>query len=477
MDQQIIDYIIKEKGKGFSNEQIKNILIKTGHNIEKIDEHLLFHENTNNNSNRGKIESEIEEPEIKNSKKIELKYVLVSIFIFVILIISIGYHFMKEYSTELLIEDGWKLYNNKNYENSILKFEKVIKKDPNNYIGYGGLGANYFRLESFEKAINNFEKSIELNLNNSNSYMGLGWSFYYLENYEKAIENFEKGYKLNSSDIKIIEGLGMSYFEMGEYEKAELEFLKIMKINPLNDITYATIGTIYIEKIRHNKTNNSKLDLENAKKNLDKALQINFENYLAHRILGIYYIQTHEFKKAELEFLKAIEINSEDSFSFIELGWEIYFKEKNNINKSIIYLKKAEELNPINERNNLRLGWLYYLNKDYNKAILYYNETLKNNSLDGNTYIIIGFCYLEINKIENAKMFINKGQHINGINHFLSSLGSAKISRSEKKIDNALKEYNTSLILINQIPETKAIQTWTNIIQMEYDELVNNNKI
>ena len=51
MDQQIIDYIKKEKDKGFSNEQIKNILIKAGHDIEKINEHISHHENIINNSN------------------------------------------------------------------------------------------------------------------------------------------------------------------------------------------------------------------------------------------------------------------------------------------------------------------------------------------------------------------------------------------------------------------------------------------
>ena len=54
MDQQIIDYIKKEKDKGFSNEQIKNILIKAGHDIEKINEHISHHENTVDNSNENK---------------------------------------------------------------------------------------------------------------------------------------------------------------------------------------------------------------------------------------------------------------------------------------------------------------------------------------------------------------------------------------------------------------------------------------
>ena len=58
---------------------------------------------------------------------------------------------------------GIALFNIKEYDKAIEKFNSAIKIRPDYYLPYKGLGKVYMELGQQEKAIENFEKAIELN--------------------------------------------------------------------------------------------------------------------------------------------------------------------------------------------------------------------------------------------------------------------------------------------------------------------------
>ncbi|MBT3409042.1 tetratricopeptide repeat protein, partial [Candidatus Woesearchaeota archaeon] len=397
----------------------ENIINNSNENINNDNKKSIL--NSNNNP--------FDQPIVIESKKFNLKYTLIAIFIIIILITSITYNFIKENSTKQLIDDGWKLYNNGNYENSKIKFEKVIKKEPDNYKGYGGLGGSYFRLGNFEKAIENFEKVIELNPNNSNASRGLGYSYFFLEDYENAIESFEKGFELNPDDEKILEGLGKSYYEMKDYEKAIEIFEQSSTLNSTIKNNYVTLLNLYI------KQNNFQKSFEI----INKISEDFGENYETLNYLGYYYLSRfsennlkfsknmsliknnqnywNDTKLAKKYFEKSILLNPNYANSYTGLGICYYRTGEFNLSKN--NLKKAITIDIENELAYYYLSILYnrlYENKieGYNKAkeILLQRINQKTKLNHCFIFIELGIVELNLGNIQESKKNLKKALEI-----------------------------------------------------------------
>ncbi len=251
MDEKLLEYIRKERSKGFSDEQIKDTLIKAGHEVTHVEEHIKHSKN-----------------ESGPSVKPDHRYAIVAVIIIVILMVSIGLYFMRnnflqgkegslqEYENPAgqggalqedinsggqgsslqanhsnlvdLNKEGWDLYNQKNYAEAIDVFNKAIEQDPNNAAARIGLGWSQYDygllqdngLELFEQSIINFQKSIELNDSYVTSLRGLGNDYREIGDYNKSFEYLIKAHEKDPNDTLAYEYLGRTYVAMEEHEKA-----------------------------------------------------------------------------------------------------------------------------------------------------------------------------------------------------------------------------------------------------------------
>ncbi|CUH93366.1 J domain-containing protein [Herbinix luporum] len=188
--------------------------------------------------------------------------------------------------------------------------------------------------------------------------------------YKSAIDLFNSLLEKNPENLRIYYELGFCYYENNNREKALEVFHKILEINP----EYANVND-KIADIYHTMLNETK-KLEYYKKALpyaDKQVEIaGSDNYYVNR--GLLHMDAYEFDKALSDFYRALEINPDDWIAYNNAGCTHMFMR--NMDKAIEILKEAVAKTSI-EDNRLPYGNLakcYYIIKEYDKALKYYEE-------------------------------------------------------------------------------------------------------
>jgi len=206
MDRALVDYIVKEKKRGFSSEQIKNALVKAGHDVQIVEENLNH--------------------VFKEAAQMDKKKVLIVSLVVFVLVISVGFYYYSKTTTPEdrsldYINLGWSLYEQEKFEEAIGQFNNAIELDPDNNflyrdIGpYTGLGYAYFDLKEYDNAIINLEKAIELNPNNANAHLKLGDTYYWLGIFDISLDYFKKSIELDPDNFGGYCGVGWIFLREG----------------------------------------------------------------------------------------------------------------------------------------------------------------------------------------------------------------------------------------------------------------------
>ncbi|MEW6041706.1 MAG: tetratricopeptide repeat protein, partial [Elusimicrobiota bacterium] len=107
-----------------------------------------------------------------------------------------------------------------------------------------------------------------------------------------------------------------------------------------------------------------------AEKNFLKAIELKPDMVDSHFYLGVIYEQTEKFEKAIPYFKKTIELESKNSNALNYLGYS--FADRGiNLDEAETLIKKALEIEPDNGAYMDSLGWTYFKKKDYINARLY----------------------------------------------------------------------------------------------------------
>ncbi|MBP6126670.1 tetratricopeptide repeat protein [Flavobacterium sp.] len=278
--------------------------------------------------------------------------------------------------------------------------KEVVPKDSISFMNiYSSLGWNYIAQVNFESAIECFKKCIVINsklfgeksINTANSYNNLGVAFQHYQNSENALENYLKAteiYKLNNFENPTsIANVGSIFFDKEEYELALSYFEMANHIQPNNSLTIRKMGLVYF----------AKNEIENALKFFNESEKILLE------------IQ-NDSAKLELAYLYS--------------NYALIFEELEDFNKCIEYCNKCIDIystifDDFHEYVNstvYNLGRYYYLNDDFENAIINYQKLLfiqlKNlgteNDEVATSNFNIGNCYMALFDYEEALKFYKK---------------------------------------------------------------------
>ena len=110
-------------------------------------------------------------------------------------------------STNKLLDEGIKLFQEGNYDASIQKYNEALKVEPNNSIAYNLLGMAYrFKFnqtgtqEYKTKEIEYFKEAIDLDPKYWVGYKNLAATLYYLDRKKEAVPYLEKALELQPND-------------------------------------------------------------------------------------------------------------------------------------------------------------------------------------------------------------------------------------------------------------------------------------
>ena len=152
--------------------------------------------------------------------------------------------------------------------------------------------------------------------------------------------------KLNAQDPEALNKRGNKFFDKGNYKQALQCYKKAIEILPTEAIYYSNMGDAY----------GGLVDLENAIKSYEKALDRNWQDDRIHNSIGITYSLNGEHQKAIEHFIEAIKITPNSTYA-LNIG-DVY-KIRHEWDEAIDYYLEAVEIDPKNVVAYNILGLVY----------------------------------------------------------------------------------------------------------------------
>jgi len=147
-------------------------------------------------------------------------------------------------------------------------------------------------------------------------------------------------------------------------------------------------------------------EYDKAEEMLKKAIEINPENGWNYIELMQLYLSGGEYDKTEEMGKKAIEINPESENAYIILG--LLYRGSKEYDKAEEMFKKVLEINPRNYHASVGLGLGYKFQGEYDKAEEMFKKALEINPGNKNTYTLLGTLYRGNNEYDKAEEMFKK---------------------------------------------------------------------
>lgn len=259
------------------------------------------------------------------------------------------------------------LHHAEKYEESIVCFQSLIQKDPNNAIAWAGLGKALYEEGEYQEAI--------------------VWL-------EKAFQNNQMKDEVKEELRDLYKHFADEFLFYGEIEKSVLILKRWQHIEPDRIEPIVALGDIYLQ-------NEQKEDAFTAYK---EAYEKEPFNTKILRALTEFYLHVEDYQKAKelLEVWKKVVPESEINDSVLI---EVYLQNK-EYNKVIPYLLEIQNVDPNNDQNALKLAMAYTAIKEYDKALdalggVYFSELPQ-------TQLGIAAIYFQQNDYENSLLWLKK---------------------------------------------------------------------
>lgn len=174
---------------------------------------------------------------LSNSAKIMLSVFILSIF---------GFAAMAQ-NSDKLIEAGIKKFEEKEYVEAILSFNKAIESDAKAYRAYFMRGNIKSIFEDIHGAMKDYNKALDINPKFIEGYYERGNIKYILQDYYGAIDDYSKVIEVNPNQVEAYYKRGQAKQQLEAYEDAINDCTKIIEINPKNKDAYYLRGVLRIE--------------------------------------------------------------------------------------------------------------------------------------------------------------------------------------------------------------------------------------
>lgn len=269
--------------------------------------------------------------------------------------------------------------SNENYEEALKCFTYVIDALPDNPYVYQLRGLTLLLMGQGVKALPDLNISLRLFPKKdkaaiANSYQLRGDVLTEIGDTLSAIDNYSTSIKLDPSDAAVFISRGKLYGMTHMIEESVKDFRKAIQIDPAKVEAYLCLAISL----------NSMSKWEDAIAVLDKALTLDVRYSWAYAERAESYIGLKDWKQATSDVLSAlgIEYNSHAMDILYESEGELYHQ----------LLKCMEYRAPQEPLWQFVLGELYRSHEQYEKAIVCYEKSLKDNE-SAFTVELISLCY------------------------------------------------------------------------------------
>lgn len=152
-------------------------------------------------------------------------------------------------------------------------------------------------------------------------------------------------------------------------------------------------------------------DNEKNKKMLLKLINKDPNSVLAHKLLAKAYEKERKTEAAIDEYLRVIDLNSEDTKTYFKVS--SLYESVNKDEDAIRILNNLLYQKPDCYKASMMLGDILYKTEQFKKAIEVYTDALKYKENDYDLYYNLGMVYIRLNDFSNAETCYKKAAEIN----------------------------------------------------------------
>ena len=342
------------------------------------------------------------------------------------------------------------------FDKALENYNKVIKINPDDAFIYISIGSIYESQAKYKEALEAYNKALDLFPEYKYNYFNLGNVNYQLKNYKEAIKDYNLFLETYSGHIEARENLAASYLAIKDYENSEAQYKIIYDKNPDNFKHFYEYGISLLN------TNDS----EKAAQFLEKAIELDAENYSAHLGLAQAYqdlgkndmsYEQYQLVLKNVPNLNTVRLDYANLLADMDKNTEaveqynMYIKAypndvKGYINIANVYKKlqnydKAIEnyliAIPKDEKNiNLKkdIANCYHNKKDYKTALKYYDEVLAENPKDFNIRFNKALALHALNQYEDAIVLYKELLSEKSEKTIKNNLNDALVSRGHELV-------------------------------------------
>ncbi|PIV16892.1 MAG: hypothetical protein CO023_02700 [Flavobacteriales bacterium CG_4_9_14_0_2_um_filter_35_242] len=385
---------------------------------------------------------------------------------------------------------GESYFNLKKYEQAIpYLLQYKGEKGHWNNTDYYQLGYAYYRQKNYENAINWFNKIVNgVDAVAQNASYHLADCYLQISDKSAALNAFKNASEMDF-DLQIKEQSFYNYAKLGyeignPYNNVAQVFIEFLKTYPKNQAR-KEINQLLMSAFMRSK------DYEGALKYYEHATD--FEQIQTYQKAAYYYgIQLFlesNFDAAINLFNKALAVKLTSDFNALAQFWrgESHYQ-KANYNKALDDFKKLESSRANLDGLNYNLGYTYFKQKDYQNALRYFKAFVAENNSDtertSDSYLRLGDSYFALSRYaESVEAFSNAllkntsksdyaryqtAMSYGFINNNANKINTLKTlvakNKSSRWFDDALFELGNTYLKTDQ--NELALQT--------YDQLINN---
>lgn len=310
-----------------------------------------------------------------------------------------------------------------NYDRAITALEFCLKLKPNDATVYSEMGKNYFGLKNYEQSYSSYEKAAQIEPKNKWLWAGMYEVSYKTKNYNQAIISVNKLIEFNDSykeDLvslymytqqfdkalvlidELNEKVGKSdmrdmyktqILSQGKFQNTEIDnLITQIKLNPKVEFNYITLIKLYSENNETQKAAEITKKLETEIPGSEWVQVGLFKNYL----------DKNEAQKAINSMnvvLASAQIDAKIKYRVLDEFMVFVAKNpqySSDLEKAISLYSKDFDANITK-----KIAKYYHSKKQWDKAISYYEQSLKNNSVsDIETHLLLLQSYVEIKQFE-----------------------------------------------------------------------------
>ncbi len=288
---------------------------------------------------------------------------------------------------------GFSLFKTGDYQNSVSNLAKVASnKDSISQFAAYYLGLSYIKIDNKSFAIRALDESRkgkyskELQLESSFLFAKLNYEQSNFSETINTLKNFNKTFPNSNYENEVNELLADAYLDSDNYEAAVSHLENVKKKTPRINAAYQRVTfNKGVELYNQEKYKESIVQFQKA-----MATQSNPDIVIAsHYWIGEAFSVMKNYPEAQNNYLQVIQNNQSKSTPYYiksKYGLAYTYYNTKDYNKALINFKdyvSALKIAPDKQNYNdavLRLADCYYVTKEYDNAVKYYNLAIENNT-------------------------------------------------------------------------------------------------